>query len=118
MLQRSHPARYAHLMDLAQRDIDDRWHYYEQIANVERSLADLMDQCRNDNRFIDSLSWIETTQSHRCRPLPFDRFDVHLEGTGRGRAAAVVLQSMFAEQIEHEEHQLALLSHYAGRGGG
>lgn len=44
MLQRSHPTRYTYLMDLAQRDIDDRWHYYEQIANVERSLADLMDQ--------------------------------------------------------------------------
>lgn len=44
MLQRSHPARFTHLMNLAQRDIDDRWHYYEQIANVERSLADFMDQ--------------------------------------------------------------------------
>jgi hypothetical protein len=25
-------------------DIDDRWHYYEQIANVERSMAGLMDE--------------------------------------------------------------------------
>lgn len=34
-----------------------------------------------------------------------------LEAAG---ASAVVLQSVFAEQIEHEEHQLALLSQYTG----
>ncbi|MEQ1830201.1 MAG: pyruvate:ferredoxin (flavodoxin) oxidoreductase, partial [Pirellula sp.] len=44
VLQRSDPARAEHLLRLAQNDIDDRWHYYEQIANIERSLAGLMDE--------------------------------------------------------------------------
>jgi pyruvate-ferredoxin/flavodoxin oxidoreductase len=44
MLQRSDPVRAEHLFRLAQMDIDDRWHYYEQIANVERSMAGLMDE--------------------------------------------------------------------------
>jgi pyruvate-ferredoxin/flavodoxin oxidoreductase len=38
MLARSDPARSAELLDLAQQDIDERWHYYEQLAGVERSL--------------------------------------------------------------------------------
>ncbi|MFY8200972.1 MAG: pyruvate:ferredoxin (flavodoxin) oxidoreductase, partial [Pirellula staleyi] len=44
LLERSDPARAEMLLRLAQSDIDDRWHYYEQIANVERSLAGLMDE--------------------------------------------------------------------------
>ncbi len=44
MLSRSDPARAEQLLQLAQGDIDDRWHYYEQIANVERSLAGLIDE--------------------------------------------------------------------------
>jgi pyruvate-ferredoxin/flavodoxin oxidoreductase len=38
MLARSDPRRSAELLDLAQQDIDERWHYYEQLAGVERSL--------------------------------------------------------------------------------
>lgn len=41
MLMRANPAHASHLMDLAQRDIDDTWHYYEQLAGVERELSDL-----------------------------------------------------------------------------
>ncbi len=44
VLQRSDPERAEQLLRLAQNDIDDRGHYYEQIANVERSLAGLMDE--------------------------------------------------------------------------
>ena len=44
MLLRSDPARADQLLNLAQIDINDRWHYYEQIANVERSLAGLIDE--------------------------------------------------------------------------
>ena len=28
-----------HMLDQAQRDIDDQWHFYEQIANLDRDLA-------------------------------------------------------------------------------
>ena len=38
MLARSDPERSAELLDLAQQDIDERWHYYEQLAGVERAV--------------------------------------------------------------------------------
>lgn len=44
MLQKSNPRQAEQLFELAQRDIDDRWHYYEQISNVERSLAGFIDE--------------------------------------------------------------------------
>ena len=39
MLARSSPERAELLMELAQEDIDDQWHYYEQMANLERDVA-------------------------------------------------------------------------------
>ena len=38
VLERSDPARAEHLQALAQADVDERWHYYEQLAGVERSI--------------------------------------------------------------------------------
>ncbi|QDV35388.1 pyruvate:ferredoxin (flavodoxin) oxidoreductase [Tautonia plasticadhaerens] len=38
MLARSDPGRSEMLMQLAQQDIDERWHFYEQMAGVERSV--------------------------------------------------------------------------------
>jgi hypothetical protein len=40
MLARSDPGRSAELLDLAQQDIDERWHYYEQLAGLERALPE------------------------------------------------------------------------------
>ena len=40
MLARSNPRHAKHLMELAQKDIDDTWHYYEQMAEVDRELAE------------------------------------------------------------------------------
>jgi pyruvate-ferredoxin/flavodoxin oxidoreductase len=40
MLARSDPARSAMLLDLAQQDIDERWHYYEQLAGLERMVPE------------------------------------------------------------------------------
>jgi pyruvate-ferredoxin/flavodoxin oxidoreductase len=40
MLRRSDPDRARHLEELAQADVDERWRYYEQLAGVERSLAE------------------------------------------------------------------------------
>ena len=36
MLARSKPERAQHLFELAQREIDERWRYYEQLADIER----------------------------------------------------------------------------------
>ncbi len=38
MLTRVDPERAEHLQALAQADVDERWHYYEQLAGVERSV--------------------------------------------------------------------------------
>jgi pyruvate-ferredoxin/flavodoxin oxidoreductase len=38
MLERSNPAQAQLLMRLAQQDVDDQWHYYEQMAGVERQI--------------------------------------------------------------------------------
>ena len=38
MLTRSNPEHAERLLELAQRDIDDQWHYYEQLAGVERQV--------------------------------------------------------------------------------
>ena len=39
MLKRAHPAEAAELGELAQRDVDERWHLYEQVARIERTPA-------------------------------------------------------------------------------
>ncbi|MDX2378251.1 MAG: pyruvate:ferredoxin (flavodoxin) oxidoreductase, partial [Acidimicrobiia bacterium] len=38
MLHRSDPERAEHLLELAQADVDERWHYYEQLAQLERQV--------------------------------------------------------------------------------
>ncbi len=38
MLARTDPERSNALLDLAQIGIDERWHYYEQLASMERAL--------------------------------------------------------------------------------
>jgi hypothetical protein len=35
MLGRSRPAEAAELAELAQHDVDERWHVYEQMAEIE-----------------------------------------------------------------------------------
>jgi hypothetical protein len=35
MLQRARPDDAAELAELAQRDVDERWHVYEQLAEIE-----------------------------------------------------------------------------------
>ncbi|MEZ5115439.1 MAG: pyruvate:ferredoxin (flavodoxin) oxidoreductase [Candidatus Nanopelagicales bacterium] len=38
MLARTEPQRAEHLLALAQADVDERWRYYEQLAEVERNV--------------------------------------------------------------------------------
>jgi len=38
LLARANPARAEHLALLAQADVDERWHYYSQLAGLERAL--------------------------------------------------------------------------------
>ena len=43
MLARSNPAQSERLMALAQRDVDERFRFYEQMAGVERSVPERME---------------------------------------------------------------------------
>ncbi|MGE5756435.1 MAG: thiamine pyrophosphate-dependent enzyme, partial [Planctomycetaceae bacterium] len=47
MLTRSNPAQAERLMQLAQRDIDERWRFYEQMAGIERSVPDRMEEAQS-----------------------------------------------------------------------
>jgi pyruvate-ferredoxin/flavodoxin oxidoreductase len=38
MLSRANPAQADELLALAQRDVDERWRYYEQMAGIEREM--------------------------------------------------------------------------------
>jgi pyruvate-ferredoxin/flavodoxin oxidoreductase len=55
VLERTHPERAAELAALAQADADERWHYYEQLAGVERTVphihqpdADIVPEVESD----------------------------------------------------------------------
>jgi pyruvate-ferredoxin/flavodoxin oxidoreductase len=43
LLERANPAAAAHLFALAQHDIDERWHLYEQLGEMERWADDEVD---------------------------------------------------------------------------
>jgi len=38
VLERTHPERARELAELAQADVDERWHYYTQLAGIHRSI--------------------------------------------------------------------------------
>jgi len=44
ILQRTDPERAAMLAELAQADADERWHYYEQLAGMHRSVPTVHDE--------------------------------------------------------------------------
>jgi pyruvate-ferredoxin/flavodoxin oxidoreductase len=48
MLSQSKPEHAAELLGLAQKDIDDTWHWYEQMAGVEREYADEPNSLKRD----------------------------------------------------------------------
>jgi pyruvate-ferredoxin/flavodoxin oxidoreductase len=52
MLARSDPHRSETLLQLAQHGIDERWHYYEQLAGVERVMHRMDD---SDDELVDEL---------------------------------------------------------------
>jgi pyruvate-ferredoxin/flavodoxin oxidoreductase len=48
-LSRADPSRSRHLVALAQADVDERWHYFEQLAGVERTIAHEGDEPFREN---------------------------------------------------------------------
>jgi pyruvate-ferredoxin/flavodoxin oxidoreductase len=47
MLSRSNPVRAEQLLALAQTDIDERWHFYEQMAGIERTASAPLEEVRS-----------------------------------------------------------------------
>jgi pyruvate-ferredoxin/flavodoxin oxidoreductase len=43
ILERTHPERAAHLAALAQAEADERWHYFTQLAGIERTVPHVPD---------------------------------------------------------------------------
>ncbi|MEW6059394.1 MAG: pyruvate:ferredoxin (flavodoxin) oxidoreductase [Actinomycetota bacterium] len=50
MLARSRPEEFAELQGLAQADAEERWHYYEQLAGVERHAPGELDGHEHDDK--------------------------------------------------------------------
>jgi pyruvate-ferredoxin/flavodoxin oxidoreductase len=40
MLARANPQQAERLLALAQRDVEERWRFYEQMAGIERTVPD------------------------------------------------------------------------------
>jgi pyruvate-ferredoxin/flavodoxin oxidoreductase len=63
MLVRSNPQHAEELLKLAQKDIDDRWHFYEQMAGVERS-AEMKEQAHSWRRSQHAVSGARVEETH------------------------------------------------------
>ena len=127
MLTRSDPERAKHLMALAQADADERWHYYSQAAGLERSVPS--EQADEDDTDEDTTAPAARRRRRRGRamtepptPALATRY-LGLELTARSSprrarspggstdlirledagAAAVVLPSLFEEEVIAEE---------------
>ena len=46
MLARANPTQAEMLLELAQKDINDRWHFYEQMAGIERTISPMEEAAR------------------------------------------------------------------------
>ena len=128
MLTRSNPQHAERLLRLAQQDIDDRWHFYEQMAGVER---DIFETSAPVEELAQNLSFkysnLPTTMNVDLstrylglalkNPLgasasPLTRNLDTLRRLEDAGASVAVLPSLFEEQIRHEEEELQRLFEY------
>ncbi len=130
MLARADPERADRLFRLAQRDVEERWHFYEQMAGIERTVPDraggggrrpregggrrragggdgMTVELRTRYLGLDLANPLVPSASPLCSRIDTLR---RLRDAG---AAAVVLPSLFEEQIEHEAIQLQGLLEWA-----
>ncbi len=135
ILQRTNPERAAELAELAQADADERWRYYEQLAGIHRSVPHLTTtsarppggngtgergrraaggqregrpgvtvDLRTRYLGLDLRSPLVASSSPLTGEIASAR---RLEAAG---AAAIVLPSLFEEEILNEEIQLNALA--------
>ena len=119
MLARSKPEQAERLLELAQQDIDERWHFYEQLAGVERLRSP--DRQRSEGGEVMSVDLTTRYLGLKLKnPLVVSacpltgKLDTlrRLEEAG---AAAAVLPSLFEEQIEHDEMEIDRALRGSGR---
>ena len=125
VLKRTHPERAAELATLAQADADERWRYYEQLAGIERTVPHVH---RPDPEIAEVESDAgyryegeETGHDRRPRPAtwgwscarrssPRPRRTTATRswpgGSSGPASAAIVLPSLFEEEILAEEIEL------------
>ena len=125
--QRTNPERAAELAELAQADVDERWRYYEQLAGMHRSgaarparpgrrargrratpaTATTTKETWHDRRPADPLPRARPALADRRLGLAAHRRAGHRAARSRTPApAAIVLPSLFEEEILHEELEL------------
>ena len=108
MLARANPEQSERLLALAQRDVDERWRFYEQMAGVERSVPDRMEPGGGEVMGVDLRTrylGLELKNPLVVSACPLSgKVDMlrRLEAAG---AAAAVLPSLFEEQIVHDQMQ-------------
>ena len=106
MLTRSNPVRAEQLLALAQNDINERWHFYEQMAGVERS-APAPRPARGGEVMTPNLTTrylgLELKNPVVVAACPLTGQVETLRRLEDAGAAAVVLPSLFEEQLEHDE---------------
>ncbi len=90
MLARTDPEHAEDLFELAQQDIDDQWHYYEQMAGVEREVADEFEEGKHERRSEHQLSGFEAEETRlgvaACAPLTGESGRIAQAGRCRGIA--------------------------------
>ena len=127
VLQRTHPERAAELAALAQADADERWRYYEQLAGIERTVPhlhqpdpDIVPEVESDAGYrYESEEDRSMTVDLRTRYLglelrspivasasPLNGEPATARLVERSGAGAIVLPSLFEEEILAEELEL------------
>ena len=105
MLARTNPQRAERLLRLAQRDIDERWHFYEQMAGVERTRP----RPHGGGRLMSVDLRTKYLGLELENPLVVSACSLRAATRARSEAvedagaAAVVLPSLFEEQIDHDQ---------------
>ena len=128
VLQRTHPERAAELATLAQADADERWHYYEQLAGIERTVParpSTRPQHRAGGRKRRGLSvrgrrrrvmtvdlrtrylGLELRSPIVASAAPHNADPVMAQRLERAGVGAIVLPSLFEEEILAEEIELS-----------
>ena len=129
ILQRTDPDRAATLAELAQADADERWRYYAQLAGIQRSVPHVGHaepeaaprtrrrrrrlpprptgrEASRDRRPAHHLSRAGPALAARRSSSPYTGELATARRMERAGAAAIVLPSLFEEEILNEELQL------------